>query len=130
MRNTGPDQDVDPAWQPLPTGAVASAYTTFDVGVTDTRITVSGELFNANPGQLVRVTLQRHDGTRFRTVLWKDVTVTAYGDYKGHVHQPGQHDDLQGHRALRRRCRQPRGEQDRDVRLLRDGRTSQDRPTR
>ncbi|KAA1426011.1 TolB family protein [Nocardioides antri] len=79
--NTGPGSDVAPAWQPLPTSTAASTYATATPTVTDTRVTVRGELFNANPGQLVRVDLQRHDGAVFRPAGRVDATLTTYGDY-------------------------------------------------
>lgn len=79
--NTGPMSDRSPDWQPLPTEAASSTYATVVPTVTDTRIMVRGELFNANAGQLVRVDLQRHDGVAFRPAGRQDVTLTKFGDY-------------------------------------------------
>ncbi|MDZ5622292.1 hypothetical protein SFC88_15730 [Nocardioides sp. HM23] len=86
---TGPESDTAPAWQPLPTAAAASSYASVNVAaVTAAKITVRGELFNANPGQVVRVDLQRHDGVRFRLVQRLDVTLTTYGDFSATFANP------------------------------------------
>ena len=88
LRHTGAGADTAPAWQSLPSSDPASTYLTLVATVTGTRVTVQGELFNANPGQLVRIQLQRHDGVRFRVVERVDETVRKYGDYSTSFRTP------------------------------------------
>ena len=65
-------------------------YLTVAAEASDSRISVKGELFNANPGQRVQVDLQRHDGVSFRLVRTVNATVTAFGDYSaGFAHTAG-----------------------------------------
>ena len=79
--NTGAASDILPSWQPLTDGSARSTYLTLVPSVTDTRIAVKGELFDANPGQVVQVILQRSDGVVFRTVRQLNATLSPYGDY-------------------------------------------------
>lgn len=81
VANTGPGSDAAPAWQPLPTTAAYSTYTTLRATVTNKRISLKGELFNANPQQLMQVVLQRHNGAAFRPVRRVAPALTAFGDY-------------------------------------------------
>ncbi len=78
---TGPTSDITPAWQPLGTTAAAPTFATIASSEAYQRIFVTGELFDANPGQLVRVDLQRHDGTRYQLVQKAHAELSEFGDY-------------------------------------------------
>lgn len=76
-----PAADADPAWQPTATTARPSTYTRLAVAVSR-RIKVSGELFNANPGLRMRVTLLRKAAGTFKPLSTTRPILGTYGDYR------------------------------------------------
>ncbi len=80
--NASAAQDLDPAWQPVPTTDRQASYLTLRASATSTRVNASGELFTAHPGQAVTVTLSRLVDGSYQEVASKQAELDAYGSYR------------------------------------------------
>ncbi len=79
---TLPSQDLDPAWQPVPTAVQQPTYLTLRASANDRRVSTLGELFVAHPGQSVTLTLSRLVDGSYEEVASKQAELDAYGSYR------------------------------------------------
>ena len=81
--------DQAPAWQPVDGGMPWGTWTTSASVVTKRAVEVDGEVFPANPGAEVRVTLlYKTPPGYFRQVGTTVVTLSEYGDYAASFDKP------------------------------------------
>ena len=77
-----PSQDLDPAWQPVPTTARQATYLVLRASANDSRVLTSGELFVAHPGQSVALTLSKLVDGSYEEVASKQAELDAYGGFR------------------------------------------------